>query len=279
MRLSYEKAGSLISDISLTHHIENSFNDISEKFNLKSNLIKSKNRNLQSLVNKSHIPFVCPIYIKNLTYHPLYKINKWDLSHFITILDIGSKNATVSDCYIPIINDGEIFEGKVKLKELQSAWRKDGCWYYEATDVIPFVSSFQIDTSFCKSIFHKNMDFFIGESLKNELNFVNDFSLYLKDYTIKDIKKNLNNIALKIRISGLLDSRQYLKEFLIYHLNYENAEILNFIDKNRQNWREICNLIYKATLLCSQSCFDSIKNMGLDIINEEFKIFSKLMIL
>ena len=277
MLLTYSKDGVEISDIHLSHHIAESYFDFAECFNLKSTFIKSKNHNIKKIVTEKGVPFIFEVYSKNLSYHPLYKINRWDLTHFLIILDLDEKDALISDCYIPKTDGAEIYEGKASLKNLQKAWKKNYYWYYDCSDIVPFIKEYKIDFDLCKKIFVENIRLFLTESVSVQKKFAEDFALYLFNYSIKDIKKNMNNLSIQIQTLGLMSSRTYLKEFMVNHLDYKNSEVFSFIEKDIHEWHKICISIYKAALVCTKENFESIKKMILRITDEEVCVFSKIL--
>ena len=115
------------------------------------------------------------------------------------------------------------------------------------------------------------------ESVSVQKKFAEDFALYLFNYSIKDIKKNMNNLSIQIQTLGLMSSRTYLKEFMVNHLDYKNSEVFSFIEKDIHEWHKICISIYKAALVCTKENFESIKKMILRITDEEVCVFSKIL--
>lgn len=277
MSLSYKNEGTKISDIHLSHHIAESYFDFAEQFNLKSTFIKSKNHNLKKLVAEKGVPFICEVYSKNLKYHPLYKINRWDLTHFLIILDLDENDAFISDCFIPKTDGAEIYEGKASLKNLQKAWKQNYYWYYDCPDIVPFIREYKIDNGLCRKIFFENIHLFLTDSVYAQKRFAEDFVSYPLKYKINDIKKDLNNLCIQIQTLGLMASRTYLKEFLEKHLGFTNPEVFSFIEKDIHEWHKICISIYKASLICTKEHFESIKKMILRITDEEVYFFSKVL--
>ena len=277
MLLTYNKDGTRISDIHLSHHIAESYFDFAKQFNLKSTFINSKNHNLKKLVAEKGAPFICEVYSKNLKYHPLYKINRWDLTHFLIILDLDENDAFISDCYIPKTDGAEIYEGKASLKNLQKAWKQNNYWYYDCPDIVPFIKKYKIDNDLCRKIFVENINLFLTNSVFAQKKFAEDFASYLLNYSIKDIKKDLNNLCIQIQTLGLMASRTYLKEFMENHLGFTNPEVFSFIEKDIHEWHKICISMYKAALVCTQENFESIKKMIFRITDEEVYFFSKIL--
>ncbi len=276
MKLTYKKSRK-ISDISLSHHIAEAYFDFAEHFYLKSTFVKSKNHNLRKLIEEKGVPFIFEVYSKNLSYHPLYKINQWNLTHFLIILELDKKDALISDCYIPKSNGAEIYEGRANLKNLQKAWKQNYYWYYDCPDIVPFIKEYQIDYALCRKLFIENLRLFLTESVYVQKKFAEDFASFLLNYSIKDIKKNLNNLGIQIQTLGIIASRVYLKEFMENHLGYTNFEDLAFIEKDIREWHKICITIYKTTLVCIKENFESIKKMILCITDEEVCVFSKIV--
>lgn len=277
MLLTYNKEGIKICDIHLSHHIAESYFDFAEQFKLKSTFIKSKNHNLKKLVTEKGVPFIFEVYSKNLKYHPLYKINRWDFTHFLIILDVDGNDAFISDCYIPKTDGAEIYEGKASLKNLQKAWKQNYYWYYDCPDIVPFIMEYHIDNDLCRKIFVENIQLFLTESVCAQKKFAEDFASYLLNYSIRDIKKGLNNLSIQIQTLGLMASRTYLKEFMKDHLGFTNSEVFSFIEKDIYEWHKICISIYKAALVCTKENFESIKKMILGITDEEICMFSKIL--
>lgn len=164
------------------------------------------------------MPLIIELNSKTLSYHSLYKINKWNFSHFITILGIQRNKLLISDCYIPKINGSEIYEWFADLKNIKKAWRKNYYWYYNSLDAVDFVKNFVIDDLLCKRIFHENMKLLLESTIPCQKVFAEDFVQYIKNHELKDIKEHLNNLSVQIQTLGLISSRVYLKEFLIDHL-------------------------------------------------------------
>ena len=274
--LSYTKSGKNVSDIHISHHVAEAYSDLAAKFGLESDLRKSTRHNLKKLLLCKNTPLIIELNSRNLSYHHLYKTNKWNFPHFITILELNNNNAVISDCYIPKINDSEIYEGKADIKNLQKAWKKGGYWYYDSLNVSEFISEFIIDYNFCKTLFNKNISTLLNSSIPTQELFAKDFSNYLNLYDIKDIKKNLQNICIQIQALGLIASRYYLKKYLITHLQFQNSEFINFIDTDINEWHKICLAIYKCTLTCSKESFDQVQKLIINISEKERNIYSKL---
>lgn len=276
INLTYTKYGNKISDIHLSHRIDECYFDFAKKFGLKSTCVKSKEHSLTKLIEKKGLPLIIELNSKTLSYHSLYKINKWNFSHFITILEIQKNNLLISDCYIPKINGSESYEGIADLKNIKKAWRKNYYWYYNSLDAVDFVKNFVIDDSLCKKIFSENMKLLLESTIPCQKVFAEDFAQYIKNYELKDIKEHLNNLGVQIQTLGLISSRVYLKEFLIDHLNYRNNDILNFIESDINEWHKICFAIYKSTLMKSPSSFDAVRRMIINQSEKEFSIYLKL---
>lgn len=275
-RLTYSKNGKKISGIHISQHLDDCFFDFARLFNLMSVCKKSKEHNLLKLVLKKGLPLILEVNSKTLSYHDLYKINKWNLTHFITIIGVNRKKILISDCYIPKINGSEFYEGYADINDIEKAWRKNNYWYYDSSDVVEFVKAFEIKGNLCRNIFHENMKLLLETSIPCQKVFAEDFAQYLKNYKLKDIKKHLNNLSMQIQTLGLIASRAYLKEFLIYHLDYKNEEVLGFIDSDIKEWQKICFAIYKSTITCLDSSFESVKRMIINQSEKEFSVYSKL---
>lgn len=277
MEFKYIRKENTLKDVRITHGVDRTLHEFKERFAIQSDFIQVKRSKLHKVFKTTKCPYIIEVSTKKLNYHLAYKINHWDMSHYITILDNSRKNFTVSDCYIPNKKGNLIYEGKASYRNILKAWKNCDRFYYNDVDLELFIKAFKINKQICKELFIENMNLFLTKSIENQRMFAEDLVKYPELFSEEELKKHHSVIGVKIQALGLLASRTYIKEFLEKHLNYFNSEVFDFIEYDINEWNKICFGVLKISKNIKPSSFMNISKLILDITLKEEKTYSDLL--
>ena len=271
MTLTYNFTQNSVSQIKLHYYTDKLLSVFFQKYNsdiyIGCDLDDSK---IIDRINKK-IPLIIMVNTKHLTYSVAYKKLQKNRQHYVTIYGYDDNFYYIADCFIPNLNQIELYQGKILKETLLSSNNLELGQYYNFKLDLPALSSYKESISDCFTNNvkrYQNIDYFKMVDFANKLKEFNNY------FSEEDLKNKLSELYFAIQYNGIINSRRFI--LLYISENYNNSKLIRLLNYIIQEWSLISLNLLKTSFYPNSKNFARLSDRMNYILQQEYQIFTQI---